>query len=268
VGRAGPGSLVFITDARTDLFPAIARAGPVTVIASRALPEAPEAAVILSAHPRLDFARALHSYYAEAVEPGIHPTAVIHETVTLGRRVAIGPFAVLTESVQIGDDVVIGAHVSLARQTRIGSRCVIKPNTVIGEQGYGFEEDETGQHVRIPHLGCVRIGDDVEIGALVSIARGTLDDTVIEDQVKIDDHVFIAHNVRIGRGSLIIAGAEVSGSVIIGPGCWIGPQVTIRDQLTIGAGSLIGIGSVVVKDVPAGTIFMGNPAKFLRLREE
>jgi UDP-3-O-[3-hydroxymyristoyl] glucosamine N-acyltransferase len=264
---AVPGSLIFITDARADLLPAVTSAGPVTVIATRALPEAPEAAVILSARPRLDFARALQQYYAEEAEPGIHPTAVIHATVRLGARVAVGPFAVLGESVEVGDGTVIGAGVSVARRTRIGARTVIKPNTVLGEPGYGFEEDEAGGHVRLPHLGAVRIGDDVEIGALVSIARGTLNDTIIEDHVKIDDHVFIAHNVRIGQGSLVIAGAEVSGSVVVGPGCWIGPQVTIRDQLSIGDGALVGIGSVVVKDVPAGMIVVGNPAKVLRARQ-
>jgi UDP-3-O-[3-hydroxymyristoyl] glucosamine N-acyltransferase len=264
---AGPGSLVFVTDERADLLPAVASAGPVTVFASRALPEAPEAAVILSARPRLDFARALQQFYAEGVEPGIHPTAVISAGVRLGARVTVGPYAVLGESVVVGDDSVIGAGVSLARRTRIGTRTSIKPNTVIGEPGFGFEDDEAGRHVRLLHLGAVRIGDDVEIGALVSIARGTLDDTVIEDGAKIDDHVFIAHNVRIGRGAFVIAGAEVSGSVVIGRDCWIGPQVTIRDQLTIGDGALVGIGSVVVKDVPAGMIVVGNPAKVLRARE-
>ena len=268
VDGAGPGSLVFVTDARTDLLQAISDAGRVTAIASRELAGAPDAAVILSVRPRLDFARALQMHFAERVEPGVHETSIIHETAKLGANVAIGPFAVLAESVEVGDNAVIGAHVSLARRTRIGARTVIKANTVIGEQGYGFEEDEKGEQVRIPHLGAVCVGEDVEIGALVSIARGTLDDTVIEDLVKIDDHVFIAHNVRIGQGSLVIAGAEISGSVVIGPGCWIGPQATIRDQVRVGAGSLIGIGSVVVKDVPAGMIFAGNPAKLLRSRGE
>lgn len=176
---------------------------------------------------RQQFAAKQRTEYPQALQRGVHPTAVVNDCVTFDGVATVGAL------------------------------------TVIGQQGFGLEPDESGRYQRIPHIGGVRIGDDVEIGALVAIARGTVDDTVIEDGVRIDDHVFLAHNVRVGEGSLLIAGAQVSGSATIGRGCWIGPQACIRDHVTIGDGAQIGIGAVVVRDVPPGIVVAGNPARML-----
>jgi UDP-3-O-[3-hydroxymyristoyl] glucosamine N-acyltransferase len=267
---ATAGALVFVTSERSDLAEPVLEAaarGPLVAIAGAGMVGSPGLTVLVSQRPRLDFARALHLFFAEPAERGIHPTAVVDASATIGADVSIGPHAVIGPHVVIGSQVTIGPSAVVERRCRIGDRTTVNANTVIGGQGFGFEYDESDVPVRVPHLGAVTIGEDVEIGALVSIARGTLDDTVIADHAKIDDHVFIAHNVRIGRGSFVIAGAEISGSVVLGAGAWIGPQVTIRDQVNVGADAMAGIGAVVTKDVEAGMIVAGNPARVLRARD-
>lgn len=183
-------------------------------------------------NPRLAFARVIAKFFSTPDDKGIAPTAIIKNCV------------------------------------RVGTGARIKDYAVIGSEGFGFEIDEHGHPVRIPHIGGVQIGDDVEIGACTVIARGTIDDTIIGDHVKIDDRCFVAHNVRIGNDSLVIAGAEISGSVHVGKSCWIGPNACIREGLKIGDRSLVGIGAVVVKDVPENVIVAGNPARIMRQRYE
>jgi UDP-3-O-[3-hydroxymyristoyl] glucosamine N-acyltransferase len=163
--------------------------------------------------------------------------------------VRIGPNTVLHHNVVIGDEVVIGA------------RCIVKSGAVIGEEGFGFERDAKGRAVRLPHLGAVVIGDDIEVGSLTTVCRGTLGDTVLRDGCKIDDHVHIAHNVDVGEGAFVIACAEVSGGVRIGPRAWIAPNASVLNQLTVGADAVIGLGAVVVKPVPDNAVVVGNPAK-------
>jgi UDP-3-O-[3-hydroxymyristoyl] glucosamine N-acyltransferase len=269
-GSARSGSLLFLADGRDDLIAPVAAAasvGPLAVIASAAFAPMEGATHLVSPRPRLDFARALQRFFDEAPDAGVHPTAVVHPTATIGSGTTVAPHAVIGPGVVIGEGARIGAGTVIERRCRVGDRTVIKANTVIGGPGFGFEYDEHDQPVRIPHLGAVTIGSDTEIGALVSIARGTLDDTLVGDHVKIDDHVFIAHNVRIGDRSLVIAGAEISGSVVLGAGAWIGPQVTIRDQVIVGENAMAGIGAVVTKNIEAGMIVAGNPARPLRTRD-
>ncbi|OGA72011.1 MAG: hypothetical protein A3G81_32050 [Betaproteobacteria bacterium RIFCSPLOWO2_12_FULL_65_14] len=111
------------------------------------------------------------------------------------------------------------------------------------------------------HLGGVRIGDHVEVGALTTVVQGALEDTVLEDYVKINDHVHIAHNCHIGEATIIGGGAYLSGSIKVGKNCWISPDCSIRQKLTIGDEAIVGIGAVVVHDVDAGSMVYGNPAK-------
>lgn len=210
---------------------------------------------LLSSQPRLDFARALElleswvGFVWSDAEPAVHPTARIGRNVVIGRGVKIGAGTVIYHNAVIGNEVVIG------------QRCVIKSCAVVGEEGFGFERDAQGKAVRLPHIGTVVIGDDVEVGSLTTICRGTFADTVLRNGCKIDDHVHIAHNVDVGEDAFVIACAEVSGGVKIGPRAWIAPNASILNQLTIGADAVIGLGGVVVKSVPDGVIVVGNPAK-------
>lgn len=212
---------------------------------------------ILSPQPRLDFARALSvleslvGFAWSEAEPLIHHTARIGRNVVLGRGVRVGANTVIFHNTVIGDEV------------EIGDRCVIKSCAVIGEDGFGFERDAMGRAVRLPHIGRVMIGNDVEVGALTTLCRGTLADTVLRDGCKIDDHVHIAHNVDVGEDAFVIACAEISGGVKIGRRAWIAPNASILNQISIGTDSVIGLGGVVVKSVPDGAVVFGNPARTL-----
>ena len=224
--------------------------------------------ILVKTEPRAAFARAMYLLYPQTEHLEVHSTAVVHPSAVIGNRCSVGSYSIIEEDVVIGDGVHLGHHVVLGRKTRIGNSFSVGSNTVIGTSGFGFVADDVtqGRHIRIPHIGGVRIESNVEIGSCVVIARGTIDDTVIGPYVKIDDHVFVAHNVSIGENSIIIAGTEISGSVVIEDNCWIAPQVTVSNGVTVGAGSLVGIGTVVTRDVPGGMVVVGNPARVLRSR--
>lgn len=225
------------------------------LLTSPALARSRTEPTLISESPRLDFARAVafleqHAGFLWSEAPAkVHPTAKVGQYVVLGSGVEIGEGSVIYHHVVIGDEV------------RIGRNCVIKSCAVIGEEGFGFERAAAGEAVRLPHLGNVMIGDNVEIGSLTTVCRGTLGDTIIEDGAKIDDHVHIAHNVHVGRHAFVIACAEVSGGVEIGDRAWIAPNAAVLNQLKIGADAVIGLGSVVVKHVESGSVVAGNPAK-------
>jgi UDP-3-O-[3-hydroxymyristoyl] glucosamine N-acyltransferase len=139
----------------------------------------------------------------------------------------------------------------------IDENCKIKTGAVLGYEGFGFERHQDGEPFRIPHIGRLIIGCNVEIGANTVIARGTVGNTEIGNNVKIDDMVFIAHNCHIGDNTLIIAGAVICGSVMMGKNCWIGAGCRIKEKVNIGDGAIIGIGANVIKDVPAGATIAG-----------
>lgn len=141
-----------------------------------------------------------------------------------------------------------------------GKDCTIYPNTTIGFPALAVERDEDGNLVRFPHIGRVIIGNNVTIGTQCNISRGSLDDTIIGDNVTIDDHVHIAHNVHIGYNTLITAGATIGGSVTIGHDCWIGLGATISDHLTIGDHVLVAAGATVIRNVKDKDIVAYTPA--------
>jgi UDP-3-O-[3-hydroxymyristoyl] glucosamine N-acyltransferase len=216
------------------------------------------ACLLISQTPRLDFARALAilsespGFVGYPGLPEIHPTARIGEFVSIGSGVMIGAGTRIHPHVVIGDGV------------RIGERCVIKSGTVIGQDGFGFERDAEGHPIRLVHLGTVIIGDDVELGCLNTVCRGTIGDTVLENHVKTDDHVHIAHNCVIRTCALITACAELSGGVEVGAYAWIGPNASVIQKVKIGSRAFVGIGAVVTKDVESGVTVAGNPARALR----
>jgi len=143
----------------------------------------------------------------------------------------------------------------------IGEGCYFKPGAVIGGSGFGFEFGEDKIPILRPHVGGVKIGNNVQVGANSVISRGTIDDTIIEDNVKIDDLVHVAHNCHIGENTCIASGTIVGGSVDVGKNCWLGSGCTIKNQVTIGDNVTIGIGAVVVKDVPDNAVLAGIKAQ-------
>jgi UDP-3-O-[3-hydroxymyristoyl] glucosamine N-acyltransferase len=213
------------------------------------------------ANPRLAFARVLQEFFAVDAVTGIHQTANIEKGAIVGSRLLLGAFSYVGSLVTLGDDVCLGPHSVVVGPTTIGDGTTIRGHTVVGEPGFGFERDENGIPVRIPHIGGVTIGQYCEIGALNTVAAGTLEPTVLRDHVKTDDHVHIAHNCVVGNRVMIAAAAELSGSVKVGDDAWIGPNVSIINGVQIGNEAFIGIGAVVTKDVPPGVTMGGIRAR-------
>ncbi len=183
---------------------------------------------------------------------------VIGKDVIIGNRVTIGANTVLHDGVVLGDDVRMGALCSISHAL-IGSRVIIHRGVHIGQDGFGFALGREG-HVKVPQLGRVVIGNDVEIGAATCIDRGTGPDTIIGDGTKIDNLVQIGHNVQIGKNALITAQCGIAGSTRIGDGVVMGGQTGIAGHLRIGAGVRIAAQSGVVTDLVAGGEYGGYPA--------
>jgi len=213
-------------------------------------------------------------------KPGIHPTAVIGQKVTIGRDCAIGAYAIIEEGAVIGDNVVIYPHAFIGKQSHlgegsvlyshvsvreycsIGKRAVIHCNSVIGDDGFGYIQSEK-KHVKIPQIGTVEIGDDVEIGSMTTICRAALDKTVIGNGVKIDNHSHVAHNVSIGDDTMLVGYAKIAGSSKIGKNVMLAEDVGVTDHITIGDNCTVGGGSKVYKSLKPNSVVWGAPAKEL-----
>lgn len=196
-------------------------------------------------------------------DPSIHPCAVISEGARIGDRVTLFPGVFVGAGSVIGDDCVIYSNVSIRERVVIGSRVIIHANTVIGSDGFGFVT-EAGTHHKIPQVGGVIIGDDVELGAGCAVDRATLGSTVIKNGTKIDNMVHIAHNVTIGEHCLLAGQVGIAGSATIGNYVVMGGQVGIGDHVTVGDRVMVGGGSAVTKDVEAGQVIGGYYAIPLR----
>ncbi len=214
---------------------------------------------------------------------GIASTVVIGEAVSIGEGVAIGEYAVIGDRCSIGNNVVIGAHtvllhdVSLGEDTVlfpgvtcydgtvIGKRVVIHSGSVIGADGFGFAPQKDGSYVKIPQMGIVEIGDDVEIGSNTTIDRATLGSTVIGRGVKIDNLVQIAHNCTIGDDTVIAAQAGISGSVTVGRHCLIGGQAGFAGHLELADNIQVAAKTGISKSfLQSGIALRGTPAQPMR----
>jgi acetyltransferase-like isoleucine patch superfamily enzyme len=213
--------------------------------------------VIVSQNPRLDFIRALRHLQTSGHFPApsrgsiatsarIHPSAVVREGAEIGPDCEIGPGAVIHASVRMGARVAVGA------------------SSVLGHDGFGYQRQANGRPLHFPHLGALVIEDDVAVGNLCSISRGTLDDTRIGKHTKIDDQVYVAHNVVIEDNVLVMSGVRLNGRVHIGAASWLGTGALVREGRIVGQGATVGMGSVVVAAVAAGQVVAGNPARVLR----
>lgn len=255
------------------------------------------AAAIIAPRPRYALA-GLSARFAvpEGPAPGIHPTAVIDPAAELGPEAAIGPHVVIGAGARIGARARIMAQATIGAEARIGADALVHPgvrigrgvvlgdrvivhaNAVIGADGFSFVTPEPGAveavraefrivgaarqtaYARIASLGGVRIGDDVEIGALSAIDRGTVSDTVVGSGTKIDNHVQIGHNVVVGQDVLLCAHVAIAGSSRIGDRTVLAGMVGVGDHVEVGADVVAGGATKILANVPAGRAVMGYPA--------
>jgi UDP-3-O-[3-hydroxymyristoyl] glucosamine N-acyltransferase len=276
IREAGAGDLTFLADPRYEAAAATTRAAAILVSANHRRFAQP---VIEHPDPFQAFFAAVALLHPPPPPPpaGVHPTAVVGPGVRLGEAASIGPHAVIEAGAEIGDRAIVGALVYIGRQVRIGAdtylypqvvireecvlgdRVIVHSGAVIGSDGYGFRH-EGERHVKVPQIGRVVIGDDVEIGAACAIDRGTLGDTVIERGTKFDNLVHIGHNVRIGADSLVIAQVGIGGSAVVGKGVILAGQAGIAGHIEIGDRAQIGGQAGVIASVPAGEQLWGTPA--------
>ena len=192
----------------------------------------------------------------------IAPGAVLAQGVVIGPDCQIGAGAVIGPGVEIGAGTRIGAR-AVVQCALIGRGCEIYAGAVIGEAGFGLTPGADGL-ISLPHYGRVIIEDDVVVGALCTIDRGMLADTVLRKNARIDNHCHIAHNVDVGSSVIMAAFAGISGSVKIGEGAQFGGRVGVADHLKIGAGARLAADAAVMRDVPANEMWAGSPAQPIR----
>jgi len=281
-------SLVFVEDAR-HFDTALASSAAAVIAGDFAAGNFAASAskpLLISAQPRLSFARAARILRDPDRNRGIHPSAIVPGSAELGTNVAIGARAILGEHVKIGgettigagsvigDNVAIGTHcrldanVTVYSGTTLGDRVIVQAGAVLGSEGYGYVRDsETGRYEQSPQIGRLVIEDDVEVGANSTIDRGALDETRIGRGTKIDNLVHIGHNVLIGENVVIVAQTGISGSVVVENNVIIGGQVGIADHVRIEEGAILGAQSgIPTKKVirGKGVVFWGTPARPIR----
>ncbi len=259
--------------------PELAQCRAAAVIGSAQLLDGFDRGIVVE-DPELAMAVVLDKFHVpnDRPPPGIHPTAEVHETASVGPGAAIGALAVVGPGVRLGACAIIHEGVSLGRDVQIGDRTVIydrcvvydrcrigndviiHAGAVIGADGFGYIFRD-GRHRKLPHLGTVIIEDEVEIGANTTIDRGKVGPTRVGRGSKIDNLVMIAHNVQLGPLCVVASGCGLAGSATIGQGVIMAGHVGVVDGIHVGDQVRIGAKSLVIGDVPAGSVLFGDPAQ-------
>ena len=269
--KAGEGEICFFYDRKKKAAGAEIKASACVTTAELAPFVAPAAAVLVCGNPKTAFLTFNEAMYAEKrPAAGIAETAKIDPTAKVGEGCSIADYAVIGAGAEIGAGTVvepfvvigencrIGAHACIA-YTIMGNNCYIYNGARIGQDGFGFQTIN-GVHKRIPQLGRVIIGNDVEIGACTCVDRGAMDDTVIGDGTRVDNLVQIAHNDKLGRGCILVSMTGIAGSCTFGDYVVCGGQSGFADHLNIGSGAQIAAQSGIMRDIEPGTVVMGSPA--------
>ncbi|HXJ85546.1 MAG TPA: UDP-3-O-(3-hydroxymyristoyl)glucosamine N-acyltransferase [Candidatus Binatia bacterium] len=282
-----PQDLVFVDDEKHLAAALKSRAGAI-IVGEFAASLSVEKPLLISAHPKLAFARAARAVSPEdgRHETTVHPTAVVHLSAKVGAGVTIEAGAVIDASARIGEQTRIGSgcvigsgarigshcniysHVTIYPGTNVGDRVIVHAGAVLGSDGFGYVRDhKTGHYEKFPQVGRLVIEDDVEIGANTTIDRGALDETRIRRGAKIDNLVHVGHNCDIGEDVVIAAQTGLSGSIVIEKGAVLGGQVGIGEHARIGEGVMLGgQGGVLPNKIlrGKGIAFWGTPAQPLR----
>jgi len=263
--KAGLGEISFLSNSKYKKFLATTNAS--ALIVGMSDKEATSLPRIVTPNPYLYFAHVTAFFHpAEIPKPGIHPSAVVEPGATVAASASVGPFAYIAEGAVIGERCIIGSHVSVGSRVivadevllyprvviyadcEIGNRVILHAGVVIGADGFGLAQDQ-GRWVKIPQVGRVVIGDDVEIGANTTVDRGALDDTVIEEGVKLDNQIQVGHNVRIGAHTAIAGCVGIAGSAVIGSRCTIGGSAGILGHLEICDNAHVSAFTLITKSI-------------------
>jgi len=262
---ASPGSVCFLANATYKPQLQATKASAVIVMARDA--DACPTAVLISDDPYLTYARIASVLYpATPVIPGVHasavvaPSARIAASAQIAASVVIGEDSVIGEDAYVGPGTVIGerctlgtasrlmANVTLVQDVSIGQRTIVHPGAVLGADGFGNARTDSGW-VKVPQVGGVQVGDDVEIGANTTIDRGAIDDTIIENGARLDNLIQIAHNVHIGEHTAIAATVGISGSAVIGKRCMLAGRAGVFGHVTICDDVILGAAAIATKDI-------------------
>ncbi len=276
IREALPGDVTFLANARYEAHLAETRAS--AVICDRQ-PRVCAIPLVQVDNPYLAFQQAVRVFRPDLDRPapGVHPTAIVAPDATLGQGVSIGPHCVIEAGARVGPRAVlmagayVGARVQVGEETFLyprvvvredcvlGARCIVHAGVVIGADGFGFAFD-AGRYHKVPQVGNVVIGDDVEIGANTCVDRATTDSTRVGDGTKIDNLVQIGHNVSIGRHCIIVAQVGIAGSTELEDYVTLGGQVGVAGHLRLGKGAMVGAQSGVSGDVGTKEVVSGYPA--------
>jgi UDP-3-O-[3-hydroxymyristoyl] glucosamine N-acyltransferase len=276
IDEAGPSEITFIANPKYASSARTTKAAAILVEPD--FPVIPTSTLRV-ANPYFAFSRALGIFYqAPRYAPGIHPTAVIDPSATVGEGAHIGAYAVISPGVRVGRDATILPHVVLYPGVTIGDHffahahavvregCVLgdhvtlENGAIIGSDGFGFAKDSEGSWQKIPQSGPVRIGDHVDIQANACVDRATVGVTEISDGAKIDNLVQIGHGSKVGKNTLVCAQTGLAGSSIIGADAILAGQAGVAGHCTLGDGVILTAQSGVSHDVPPGKMLSGSPA--------
>jgi UDP-3-O-[3-hydroxymyristoyl] glucosamine N-acyltransferase len=276
IEEAGPGQLTFVANPKYAPLARTTRASAILVA-----PDFPELAVTTFRlkNPYLGFAQAIEAFYRPPVWPqGIHPTAVLHPSASVGANAHIGPYAVIAEKVSIGDDAVILAHVviypgahighrffahahSVVREgCRLGDDVILQNGAVVGSDGFGFAKDEAGRWHKIPQSGPAILGNGIEVQANSCIDRASVGATRIGDGVKIDNLVQVGHGSSVADHTLLCAQVGLAGSTHVGKNVILAGQVGVAGHCNIGDGVVAIAQAGLHGDIPPGSMLAGSPA--------
>jgi UDP-3-O-[3-hydroxymyristoyl] glucosamine N-acyltransferase len=279
---AKSGHLTFLANRRYFHLLKTTRASAVLLephIAIHRDPALPPLAALRSANPYLAFAKAIHLFYEPPrYAPGVHPTAIIAKSATVGAGAHIGPYCFIDEGAQIGtnavlhsfvtiyrnavigDDFFAHAHAVVRESCRIGNRVILQNGVVIGGDGLGYARLKDGSWFKMAQSGPAILEDDVEVQSNACVDRATVGETRIGHGTKIDDLVLIGHASRVGANAMLCGQVGLAGSTKVGDGCILAGQVGTAGHLTIGDGSVVTAKSGIPSDIPARAHFSGYPA--------
>jgi len=276
IREAQPGDVTFLANARYDshLFETRAAA----VICSRE-PRDTLVPLLQVDNPYLAFQRVVRVFRPDPYRPppGVHPSAIVAPDAEIGEGATVGPYCIVERGARIGprtvllgrcyigigstigEDGVLYPQVTVREECHIGHRCILHPGVVVGSDGFGFAFDE-GRYHKVPQVGNVILGDDVEVGANTAIDRATTDSTRVGDGTKIDNLVQIGHNVQIGRHCIIVAQVGISGSTVLEDYVTVGGQAGLIGHIVVGRRATVAARSGVTKSVPEEGVVSGFPA--------